>query len=62
MNLTKREFKKQYSDYRKSLNDSYYLGKESFINQLNSNSIFRSISFKLEKPVSVAIYLYKNKL
>ena len=58
MNLTKKEFKRQYSDYRKQLNDSYPLGKDAFIRQMNSNSTFREVSTKIEMPVSIRVYLH----
>ena len=60
MNLTKKQFKSQYSNYRKRLNDSYFLGKDAFIKQMNSNSIFREVSTKMERPVSIKIWLHKN--
>ena len=60
LNLSKKEFRKQYSEYRKILRNSFSLGKAEFINSLNSNSIFREISTKIDKPVSVKIWLYKN--
>jgi|688.fasta_scaffold269597_5 hypothetical protein len=60
MNLTKKELKSQYSMYRKHLNEAYNRGKESFVEQLNSNEIFRAMSSKSERPVSVKVWLYKN--
>ncbi|WP_134344492.1 hypothetical protein [Flavobacterium psychrophilum] len=62
MNLTKKEFKSQYSTYRKRLNASYLLGKDDFIKQMNSNPVFREVSTKTERPVSFKIWLHKNSL
>lgn len=60
--MKKQEFKKLYSEYRKALSKSYYSGREAFINQFNSNDLFRSIRVSLQdKPVSIPVWLYLNK-
>jgi hypothetical protein len=62
MNLTKKHFKRQYSEYRRNLSNSYHQGKEAFMICLNSNDVFREISVKKDKPVSISVYLYKMNL
>lgn len=60
--MQKSVFKKEYSLYRKALNQSFYKGKEAYLLALKSNHFFRDIllSKSLNKPVSLKIWLYIN--
>lgn len=62
MNLTKKEFKKLYSEYRKKLSDAVnYGGLEKFHEIMISDMTLREIRCKTEYPVSLKIWSYKHK-
>ena len=55
--MTKEEFKKKYSEYRKQLKVAYRLGKESYIKALYSSQLFNDVYSKEVRPVSIKCYL-----
>jgi hypothetical protein len=55
--MTKEEFKKKYSEYRKALKVAYRFGKESYIKALYSSKLFNEIYSKEVRPVSIKCYL-----
>lgn len=59
--LSKSEFKKQYSMYRKTVSSSMKLGRESFCEAIDTNKSFKVCLIKHVMPVSVKIWLYLNK-
>jgi hypothetical protein len=62
MNLTKTEFKSQYSNFRRDLKSSYKLGIEDFRKTMRSNLFFSEIYANCndKKPVSIKVWIYIN--
>lgn len=58
---SKKEFKKQYSEYRKHLKKMVICSASLYSQALDLNPLFRRIYLKHEYPVSVKIWLYLNK-
>jgi hypothetical protein len=59
-NLSKSEFKKKYSAYRKELSSLYSFGtREQYCEYFGSDDLFCIVKSKHVFPTSLKIYLYK---
>jgi hypothetical protein len=58
MNMKREDFKRAYSEYRENVRDAFKLGMGPFSDAKCSNPVFRRISDKDIRPVSIAIWTY----
>ena len=59
--MTKSQFKKQYSAYRKMLKERFGFGREAYCDALHSNQFLRKIYQRNVRPVSIKCWLAFNK-
>ena len=62
MNYTKKEFKANYSAFRKELRRIFYYGSKDAYCEFLGSSEFREVRLKAWLPVSIKIELYKRGL